>query len=267
MAHLLQVGVGSGGMVVLDLLCRTPSLTRVTLIEPDVYKPHNAARHYFPPSAAGKSKLDLAAAWLREHRPDLDVVLLPCDLLDEAMQPTLAAAAAECTLGVCAVDNEPAKYHWDALMRRSGKPWTLGEVLSGGIGGFVHAFLPGGPCYGCVASHLKREIVVDRPPTPDYTAPGGPIHETTIPASAAAIHAIASLHAVLTLGLLEGQAPDFTTVLVTLQAVPEVFPEAFRTHRLRWERLPECLLCGAQAATPENLDAALAEALARLGLP
>ena len=267
MSHVLQVGVGSGGMVVLDLLSRDAKLTRVTLIEPDVYKSHNAARHYFPPAAAGQAKLDLAAAWLRERRPDLEVVQLRCDLLEESVQTTLAAAAAECTLGVCAVDNEPAKYHWDALMRRHGKPWTLGEVLSGGIGGFVHAFIPGGPCYGCVASHLKRDIVVDRPPTPDYTAPSGPIHETTIPAYAAAIHAIASLHAVITLDLLEGRTPQFTTLLVTLQAVPEVFPEAFRSHRLRWERLPDCLLCAAAAPTPENLDAALAQALARLGNP
>ena len=48
MAHLFQVGAGSGGMPVLDMLCRDPRITRVTLIEPDVYKPHNVERHLFP---------------------------------------------------------------------------------------------------------------------------------------------------------------------------------------------------------------------------
>ena len=72
-------------------------------------------------------------------------------------------------------------------MRRHGKPWTLGEVLSGGIGGFVHWFVPGGPCYGCVASHLQRSVTVEKPPAPDYPSPGGPVRETTIPASKASI--------------------------------------------------------------------------------
>src|SRR5262249_25034481 len=47
-AHWLQVGAGSGGMPVLDMLARDRRLTRVTLIEPDVYKPHNVERHLFP---------------------------------------------------------------------------------------------------------------------------------------------------------------------------------------------------------------------------
>ena len=40
MAHVFQVGAGSGGIVVLDLLARDPRVTRVTLGEPAVYKPH-----------------------------------------------------------------------------------------------------------------------------------------------------------------------------------------------------------------------------------
>ena len=62
MAHLFQVGAGSGGMPVLDMLCRDPRITRVTLIEPDVYKPHNVERHLFPLSAVGEPKAELAAA-------------------------------------------------------------------------------------------------------------------------------------------------------------------------------------------------------------
>ncbi len=34
MAHLIQVGAGSGGMPVLDMLCRDARIMRVTLIEP-----------------------------------------------------------------------------------------------------------------------------------------------------------------------------------------------------------------------------------------
>ncbi len=268
MAHLIQVGAGSGGMAVLDLVCRDPRITRLTLIEPDVYKPHNVERHFFPPADAGQAKAVLAERWLKERRPDLDVQLLDCDLLHPAYAEKIEAAAGAADLGICAVDNEPAKYHWDALLRRAGKPWTLGEVLSGGIGGFVHWFVPGGPCYGCVASFLKRSVTVDKPPTPDYSQPGGPVHEVTIPASKASIQVIAGLHAVVTLELLANSAsyaPGFTSLLWTLQKVPGVFEESFKPFRFRIPRAETCLICRPPAPAATDLDAALDQALARLG--
>ena len=270
MAHLIQVGAGSGGMAVLDLLCRDPRLERVTLIEPDVYKPHNVERHLFPLRAVGRSKAEAAREWLQDRRPDLEVRLLECDLLDPARQADIDQAAAEADIGICAADNEPAKYHWDALMRRHSRPWTLGEVLSGGIGGFIHWFVPGGPCYGCVASHLQRSVTVDRAPAADYSQPGGPVHEVTTPAGKASILAIASLHALVTLALLDdpsGYQPGFTSLLLTLQRVPDVFDEAFKPFRFRVQRSTECLICQARPApvSSEELDVALDQALARLG--
>jgi molybdopterin/thiamine biosynthesis adenylyltransferase len=261
-------------MPVLDMLCRDARVSQVTLIEPDLYKPHNVERHLFPQATVGEPKAELAERWLRERRPDLDVRLLVCDLLDPAARRDVETAARIADVGVCAADNEPAKYHFDALMRRCGKPWTLGEVLSGGIGGFVHWFVPGGPCYGCVASHLQRAVVVDKPKAPDYSQPDGGVAETTIPAGMASIHAIASLHALVTLDLLAdpaGYAPGFTSLLLTLKRVPEVFDEAFRPYRFRIPRAAECLICrggGPEAGTTssvEDLDVALDQALARLG--
>src|SRR5262245_38601235 len=105
-------------MPVLDLLSRDPRLTGVTLVEPDVYKPHNVERHLFPPGAVGEPKAELAEKWLKERRPDLEVRLLAADLLDPAVQKAVEAEAARSDVGVCAADNEPAKYHFDALMRR-----------------------------------------------------------------------------------------------------------------------------------------------------
>jgi molybdopterin/thiamine biosynthesis adenylyltransferase len=275
-------------MPVLDMLCSDSRITRVTLVEPDVYKPHNVERHLFPLSAVGESKAILAARWLRDHRPDLSVCVLECDLLDPAKQGTFERALAEADLGICAADNEPAKYHFDALMRKFEKPWTLGEVLSGGIGGFVHWFAPGGPCYGCVASHLKRDLPVERPaPAPDYSAAGGPLIETTIPANKASIQTIASLHALVTLQILDCSLQNadadsvatcnlqsaicnrlgFTSLLLTLQKVPEVFDEAFRPYRFRISRAADCLICSTRPSpsSPEELDVALDQALARLG--
>jgi hypothetical protein len=280
-AHLFQVGAGSGGMPVLDMACRDPRVTRVTLVEPDVFKPHNVERHLFSAAGVGRLKAELAREWMLERRPDLDIHILPCDLTDPTQQGALHEVAEEADVGICAADNEKAKYHFDALMRSHAKPWTLGEVLSGGIGGFVHCFVPGGPCYGCVASHLQRAVKVDDSPPPDYSAPGGPVWEMTIPASKASITAIASLHALLTLDMLAdpaGYAPPFTTLLWTLRQVPGLFDEALRPYRFRIARASDCLVCQARPATArgfggvspptlsaEELDVALDQALLRLG--
>jgi molybdopterin/thiamine biosynthesis adenylyltransferase len=275
MAHLIQVGAGSGGMPVLDSLCQDSRITRVTLIEPDIYKPHNVVRHHFPLAVVGESKARAAQKWLKERRPDLPVRLFCDDLLDPHIQDSLNEAVRSADIGVCAADNEIAKFHWDLLMRRHQKPWTLGEVLSGGIGGFVHWFIPNGPCYGCVASFLGRTIQVAKDQAPDYSQPGGPTPETTVPASKAAIQAIAACHALVTIGLLEqGTAyqPGFSTLLFILQQVPDLpgFEEAFRSRRLLVNRAAECLICGTQLtsqpelSSPEELDVALDQALARL---
>jgi molybdopterin/thiamine biosynthesis adenylyltransferase len=274
MAHLLQVGAGSGGMPVLDIVAGDPRVTKVTLIEPDVYKEHNVARHLFPLAAVGSSKARLAQGWLQERRPDLEVCVLELDLLDPQNEAVLADAAAEADIGICAADNEPAKHRWDALMRRHSKPWTLGEVLSGGIGGFVHWFVPGGPCYGCVASYLQRAVTFGEEKAPDYSQPGGPVPEATIPASKGSIHAIAALHALVTLSLLEEGAsyqPGFTTLLWSLARVPGVFEEGFRPYRFHIPRGADCLICQASppgappAPLSEELDVALDQALTRLG--
>jgi molybdopterin/thiamine biosynthesis adenylyltransferase len=266
MSTLFQVGAGSGGMVALDLLCREPGVRRIVLVEPDVYKAHNVHRHYFGHHEVGRLKADLAAEWVKQFRPDLEVNTLAVDLLDPARRGVIEAAVAGCDLGVCAVDNEPAKYHFDGLMRQHAKPWTLGEVLSGGVGGWVHVFRPGEACYGCVASHLRRAVKTDNSPPPDYANPGAPVQETTIPASKASINVIAGLHAAATLGLLAGSVPEFTSLLLPLAKVDGVFAEALRPFKFRIPRSPECLICGAHAAPAgEDLDVALDQALARLG--
>ncbi len=265
--HVFQVGAGSGGIVVLDLVARDPRVTHVTLVEPDTFKPHNVYRHLFPPAAVGRLKAELAAEWLRERRPEVVVDAVVADLTDATRADVFRVFAEACDVGVCAVDNEPAKFAFDALMRAAGKPWTLGEVLSGGIGGWAHHFAPGGACYGCVAAHLRRTVTEEEPaPAPDYSNPGGAVPETTVPASRASISVIASLHATLTLDVLGGTPPDFSSLLFTLSVVPGVFDAAYRPYRFAIPKADACLVCAARLAPAgEELDVALDQALARLG--
>ena len=268
MVTLLLAGTGSGGMVVLDLLSREPQVTRLFLIEPDTFQLHNVVRHLFPLSGVGQRKIDLAAQWIQDRRTDLEVISLPVDLLDPAQQTSIEEAVRECDLGICAVDNEPAKYHFDALMRKHSKPWTLGEVLSGGIGGWVHRFLPGGACYGCVASFLQRSLQTDNRPAPDYANPEAMQAQTRIPASGSAIHTIAGLHAMVTQEMIQHPEsdPGFSSLLMSLMPVEGIFKESFESFRFRIPRSPDCLICHlpSDGPTGEALDVAVAEALARL---
>lgn len=270
MKRVVQVGVGSGGIVALDLVMRDPRISQVSLVDPDVYQPHNVHRHLFPRSDVGRLKVELAAEWIRDRRPDLTLNLWPIDLQSAAQDPTFLAQVAACDIGICAVDQEPAKYLFDQLFRQAGKPWTLGEVLSGGIAGWVHRFWPGGPCYACVASHLQRQAPGSDPaaPPPNYANPDGPI-ETTIPATRASVDAIAALQALLTLDFLDRDTPlsvdDFTSLLLPMKKVAGIFPDPFRTYRMAISRRSGCLIC-CPSASPQGdaLDSVLNAALARL---
>jgi molybdopterin/thiamine biosynthesis adenylyltransferase len=265
MSHILQVGAGSGGMPVLDLVARDPRVTEITLVEPDVYKDHNVVRHFFPPGDVGLTKASLAQRWLLERRPELAIHCLEVDLCDPAHAAEIDAAVAGCDFGICAADNEAAKHHFNHLLLKHRKPWTLGEVLAGGIGGFVHRFVPGGPCYGCVASFLKRSVTTAEARPADYSQPGGAAAETTIPASKASIAVIAALHAQITLAMLEGGAdfdPGFTSLLFTLQKPARIFEEAYRPYKFRVPRAEACLLC--HPVEVDDLDRRLDEALDRL---
>jgi hypothetical protein len=54
-------------------------------------------------------------------------------------------------------------------------------------------------------------------------------------------------------------------MLFTLERVPGVFDEPFKPYKFRIPRLEECLICGAAAPAGPDLDAALDQALGRLG--
>ena len=68
----------------------------------------------------------------------------------------------------------------------------------------------------------------------------------------------------------EGSPPadetEFTSLLFTLKQVRGVFDDPYRVYRFRIPRSPACLICSTGPLPGgEDLDAALDQALARLG--
>ena len=243
MAHLVQVGLGSGGMSVIDMLVRDMRISKVTLIEPDILKPHNLPRHLLGSHNVGKTKLLSAVKWLKDRNENLEIIAIEAFLQDPEKQDLINNAIKGADFGVCAVDNEEAKYHWCSLMRQHGIPWTLGEVLSGGIGGFVHTFVPGGPCYACACTYLKREGPKDsKDSKPDYSNPSGEVEEARIPASFASIQTIASLHALATMDLLDAKISPLS-FLLPLQKVEGIFSESLKKIVVNVSKNESCLFC------------------------
>ena len=265
----------AAGCVVLDLVARDPRVTRVTLVEPDVYKPHNVHRHLFPRVGRRPAEGRAAAEWLRERRPDLDVDAVVADLTDPARQADFARVAAACDVGVCAVDNEPAKY---ALRR----PDAAGRQAVDARRGAQRRHRRLGPPVRARRAVLRlrrqppaahRDRGAAGPAARLLATPAGRSPETTVPASKASIAAIASLHAVVTLDAADGGSPAGDD------------PEASPACCSPWQRGAGCvrrgvpavpvphpaaaaclICCGRPRPVPaEDLDVALDQALARLG--
>lgn len=264
MFHLVQVGLGSGGMAVLDLVLKDPRITKCTLIEPDVFKQHNLQRHLFGMDALGVSKAKKAAEWIQNRRPDLDLRVFSSPLQECSKGLVFLPDTKMVTVGICAVDNEAAKYFWCAWMREHKISWTLGEVLSGGIGGFVHVFNPVGPCYGCVCSHLKREGPVDGPEEKvDYNQPTSENPTMRISATFSSIMHIASIHALKTLEILDG-TEDSHSMLMPMKKVEGVFDNPWNAIGLKIPKNPDCYFCKKDDTSGLDVDAELARKIREL---
>lgn len=264
MIHIVQVGLGSGGMSVIDMLVRDNRVSKVTLIEPDLLKTHNLPRHLLDVSCVGESKLQCAVKWLKNRNDKIEIVPIEGYVQDPEKQVQINEALQGASVGVCAVDNEEAKYHWCNLMRKNRIPWTLGEVLSGGIGGFVHTFLPDGPCYACASTYLKREGPKDsKDIKPDYSNPSGVIEESRIPASFASIQVIASLHALATFELFDAGA-NSSSILLPLQKVEGVFAESLKKIVINITKNKSCLFCSHSSEIVDDVDQVIQNKLREL---
>ncbi|NBR05769.1 MAG: ThiF family adenylyltransferase [Planctomycetes bacterium] len=264
MAHLVQVGLGSGGMSVIDMLVRDIRISKLTLIEPDILKPHNLSRHLLGSDSVGNSKLLSAVKWLKDRNRNLEIISIDAFLQEPEKQAQINNAIKGADLGVCAVDNEEAKYHWCSLMRHHCIPWTLGEVLSGGIGGFIHTFVPGGPCYACACTYLKREGPKEsKDSKPDYSHPSGQVEEARIPASFASIQTIAALHALATIDLLDAKIKSYS-FLLPLQKVDGIFSESLKKIVVNISKNESCLFCRGEVKVVNDVDDLLQKKLKEL---
>ena len=91
-AHVLVVGLGGVGAYAAEMICRA-GVGRMTLVDADAVQASNINRQ-LPAlhSTMGRSKVEVLAERFREINPEIELVVLPVYLQDEAIPELLDAA-------------------------------------------------------------------------------------------------------------------------------------------------------------------------------
>ena len=262
-AHLVVAGVGSGGSLALEAMATDPTLGALTLVDHDRLEAPNVQRHVGGIAQVGAFKTDVVRKRLLELRPELAITTHTLDITTVEGEAALREALARADAALCGIDVEPAKLAFNALCLEHGTPWTLGEVLAGGVGGLVHLYRPGSSgCYGCVHAFLGRTIQ-ERPPQADYAAlDHGLPAVTRIPASKASVAFIAAMQALETLKLLASpdHAPRGQVTVIGMTREDGVFDQPYAGETFEIPSNPSCLLC----AKADDMEGAFHEAYLRL---
>jgi len=228
-ASVLLVGAGGLGSP-LALYLAAAGVGRIGLVDDDAVDASNLQRQVLHGSAAvGRAKLDSARERLRDLNPCIAV---------ETHETRLTAAnarglIARYDLVADGADNFPTRYLVNDACFLEGKTLVSGSVLGfeGQLSVFNHA---GGPCYRCL---------FPEPPPPGSVpscAEGGVLG--VLPG------VIGSLQATEALKLILGVGEPAAGRLLVYNALRLSFTE------LRFERDPDCPLCGERPTVTELID-------------
>lgn len=250
---VVQVGLGSGGAVVLERLAMC-GIGRWSLYDPDVLEPENLVKHPARRHDLGRPKTDIGSEWLLDRNPSCHVERIGGDVTAD---PGFDADIAEADLVICAVDGNTARHFINATCVAHHVPCVFGSVFRTGLGGEVYAYLPGETgCYACMARYCfeqGRDIENWLEMTEEETQRVYGIGEADFTASgmAADISVVASLHAHYIISLLCGRksryltSPSFNWLTISLRRVEGLFEAMYETSRVLLRPQEACHLdCG-----------------------
>lgn len=146
MSHVLLVGAGGNiGSHVVPLLTRIPEITRLTLVDRDVYEDRNRGNQDIHPGAIGRKKALVQVDRVRRRNPDLPVRAI-CEDIE-----TMPLGAFRCDLLLAALDSRKARQHINQVASRLGIPWLDAGVLGGAMLARVTRYMPAEdlPCLEC----------------------------------------------------------------------------------------------------------------------
>ena len=219
-SSVLMIGTGGLGSPA-ALYLAAAGVGRIGLIDPDTVDRSNLQRQILHgESWVGKSKLESAAARLREVNPHVELELLPVRFTPENAMDLVSRY--DVVLDGC--DNFPTRFLSNDACFFLKKPCVYGSIFR--FDGQVTVFAPhlGGPCYRCML--------------PSLPAPGAAPSCEEAGVLGVLPGVIGSLQAMETIKLLLGIGDPPLGKLLCYDALATTF----RSLRLR--RDPACRLCG-----------------------
>jgi proteasome lid subunit RPN8/RPN11 len=156
-AHVLIVGLGSGGSQTAEALARA-SVERFTLIDPDKVGPENLSRSVYRFADVGKDKTRALTERLTAINPAVNAREVTASL-DEIADEDLAAMVGEATLVIAATDDPKAQLRLNHIAWSLGVPAVFGGVYARGEAGEVVFTVPGLDgirCYQCATASRRH---------------------------------------------------------------------------------------------------------------
>ena len=147
-AHIVVAGAGGNtGSHLLPHLARLPRVTRLTLVDPDIYTAEDLRAQNVESPGVGLPKVVAQASRVRQINPSLDVTAIR-GLIEDVPRGLL-----QCDLMVSAVDNRAARQRMNELAFRLKTPLVDCGVLGSQNLARVNAYIPGqdaAPCLECL---------------------------------------------------------------------------------------------------------------------
>ncbi len=143
--HVVVAGAGNTGSHLLPDLARMAEVSRLTLVDPDVYEAGNLCVQNIDGGDVGQPKVRAQAARLQRIRPALEVTAKQ-ERIEDVPRGLL-----RCDLFVSCLDSRLARQHLNEIAWRLNTPWVDCGVLGSQSLVRVSAYVPStdAPCLEC----------------------------------------------------------------------------------------------------------------------
>jgi molybdopterin/thiamine biosynthesis adenylyltransferase len=256
-------GVGSGGARDAEETARF-GVGQIILVDRpgETLEEHNIIRHTLGYRDLGRPKVEAVRDHILNTFPECVVETVEMDVTGD--RDRLAQIVARSTQVHVCLDNERGKHAVNEAAVKAGATAIFAGVFDGGCGGEVARVVPGGACYGCIASHLNRSARPEKHETFDYAAPDSEQKSTAaLNLDIAQIALIQARVGLLTMVARHNPAQDFrgNYVLFGNRPVEGLFPRMLSSEIWTIPKDHGCMICGRTGMSDDEIDAAADEIL------
>lgn len=158
--HITIIGCGNIGAALCDLLARQPEVSRLTLIDSDIYTAENLRGQAVSRAEVGVPKVRAQARRLKRIRPELRIDA-HCAAV-ESLPPGLLRSDVLCAC----VDSRISRMHINEMAWKLGIPWIDAGVLASEMLARIEVFVPGcdAPCLECAFGEQHYATLETRHP-------------------------------------------------------------------------------------------------------